>query len=127
MMQKTLWIFIGMSGFIAVLMGAAAVHWLATTMDQADIVRVEKAATYQMYHTLVLLALAACGLTEKCRMKWPVIIFALGIILFSGSLYAYSFTHIKALVYITPMGGVAFMLGWLLLARVGFVKKDEKP
>lgn len=126
-MQKTLWIFIGASGFIAVLMGAAAAHWLAATMDQADILRVEKAATYQMYHTLALLALAVRDISMERWMKRVVFAFAAGILLFSGSLYAYSFTHLKPLVYVTPLGGMAFMLGWCcFISGAWFEQTKEK-
>jgi len=122
-MQKMLWIFIGISGFVAVLMGAAAAHWLAATMETADILRIEKAATYQMYHTLALLVLASCCSMQSRCIKTSALCFAAGIIFFSGSLYAYSVTHLHGLVFITPIGGISFMLGWLALTVYGARKQ----
>ena len=115
-MIKLLWVFTAVSGFIAILMGAAAAHWLEATLDMTDIARIEKAATYQIYHTLALLALVIGAEARPTgRVRWPALLFMLGIILFSGSLYLYSFTHLRFLVYITPLGGVSFMAGWLAL------------
>lgn len=117
-MKTLLPVFVALSGFTAVLMGAAAAHWLGAVMEPQDILRVEKAATYQMYHTLALLAVVVGSRKEDSRIyRWPSLGFISGILLFSGSLYAYSFTQIGWLRHIAPFGGVAFMLGWLSLAR----------
>ncbi len=117
--RKITWIFTAISGFSAVFMGAAAAHWLGKILEPTDIIRIEKAATYQMYHSLGLLALL---LSHECKgelkVKIPVIFFIVGIILFSGSLYAYSFSNFRPLVYLTPIGGFSFMFGWLSLALV---------
>ncbi len=114
-------VFAGISGFIAVLMGAAATHWLAASLAPEDISRIEKAATYQMYHTLALLGLGVwMHLEPQCRLKLPASLFAVGILLFCGSLYAYSVLHLQPLVYVTPLGGTAMMAGWLSLAVAAF-------
>lgn len=117
--KKFAWIFLATSGFSAVLMGAAAAHWLVRTLEPNDIIIIKKAATYQMYHSLALLALLlAYECKNELKVKLPVLFFIVGIILFSGSLYAYSFTHFKPLVYITPLGGFSFMFGWVSLSFV---------
>jgi len=114
--MRVAWALVGISGFTAVLMGAAAAHWLAGSMQPEDITRIEKAAHYQMLHTLAVLALLA---TQLPRTRVAVWLFFAGIALFSGSLYAYSFTHLHALVFVTPLGGLSFMAGWLALAYRG--------
>ena len=114
--MRAAWAGVGISGFVAVLMGAAAAHWLADTLGPDDLARIEKAAHYQMLHTLAMLALLAAQLP---RMRAAIGLFFAGIVLFSGSLYAYSFTHQHALVFITPLGGLSFMAGWLTLAYRG--------
>lgn len=97
-------------------MGAAAAHWLAASLDAGDIIRIEKAATYQMYHTLALLGLGVWMRAEPARkLTLPALFFILGIVLFCGSLYAFSFLHLHWLVYVTPFGGTAMMAGWLSL------------
>ena len=108
-------IFTGLSGFLAVLMGAAAAHWLAAIIAVEDLARIEKASTYQIYHTLALLALLPL-LEARPSLTRSAVAFMVGIILFSGSLYAYSFSHWHPLVFITPLGGLSFMAGWLYLA-----------
>lgn len=114
MNSNSRWIFIvaGISGFLAVLAGAAAAHWLVGSLAAEDIARIDKAATYQMYHTLALLILAQM----PKRFRLPACLFTLGILLFSGSLYLYAFTHLKLLVYLTPLGGLSFMAGWLSIS-----------
>lgn len=109
------WGITGVNGCIAVLMGAVAAHWLSGVVEPEDIARVEKAAMYQMYHTLALLALLMWPRHEG-KIKYTRWAFLMGILLFSGSLYLYSFTHLKLLVYVTPLGGMAFLLGWGVLA-----------
>lgn len=115
-MNRIIWIFIGLSGFIAVFMGAAAAHWLSNVVNPEDLSRIEKASYYQIVHTLALLAIALL-IEKKQKLNLSAYSFMVGIILFSGSLYLYSFIHIKTLVYITPLGGLAFMVGWLSLCR----------
>lgn len=115
-MTKPLWIFVAVSGFVAVLMGAVAAHWLAASLGVGDIARIEKAAYYQMVHTLALLVIAV-AFDRFPTLQFSAYAFIAGILLFSGSLYLYSFTHFVPLVFITPIGGLAFMLGWLLLIR----------
>lgn len=105
---------------LAVGVGAYSAHG-ATKTFSADAVRwISKAARYQMYHALALLAVA-WALTqwaEKAKLLqasgW---LFLAGTILFAGSLYVMAFTGID-LGYLTPAGGVAYMLGWVGLAAV---------
>jgi uncharacterized membrane protein YgdD (TMEM256/DUF423 family) len=103
---------------ISVSMGAFAAHGATRFMTEQQLNWMEKAARYNMYHALALLAVAwaltrwasQAGLLHTAG--WS---FVAGIVLFSGSLYVMAFTPLR-LGYITPLGGVAFVLGWILLA-----------
>jgi uncharacterized membrane protein YgdD (TMEM256/DUF423 family) len=103
---------------ISVSMGAFAAHSATKFMSPDQLAWMEKAARYNMYHALALFAVA-WALTQWSRQSgllnaagWS---FVTGIALFSGSLYIMAFSHLR-LGYITPLGGVAFVLGWILLA-----------
>jgi len=117
--MKKIWIFIAISGAIAVIMGAMSAHMLKDVLTVKEIARIQTAATYQMYHTLIIAALAVYyqynPLKAISQSNW---MFAMGIILFSGSLYLYTFSKIYALVFVTPIGGLLFILGWLSLVRL---------
>ena len=111
------WISAGAAnGFIAVAAGAFGAHYLKTKLSAGDLATFEVAVRYQMYHGLTLLALGflgdsrAPGLTGASA--WC---FLAGIVLFSGSLYGLSLAGWKWLGPITPLGGVLFLAGWLLL------------
>jgi uncharacterized membrane protein YgdD (TMEM256/DUF423 family) len=103
---------------LSVSMGSFAAHGATKFMTEQQLVWMEKAARYNMYHALALLAVAwaltrwtsRTGLLNTAG--WS---FVAGIALFSGSLYIMSFSDLR-LGYITPVGGVAFVLGWVLLA-----------
>jgi len=106
-----------LAGF-SVAMGAFAAHGAAKFMTGQQLGWMETAARYNMYHALALFAIA-WALTRWTSQSgllntagWA---FIAGILLFSGSLYLMAFTNLP-LGYITPLGGVAFILGWVLLA-----------
>lgn len=103
---------------LAVMAGAYGAHGGETTLGQEQARWIAKAARYQMYHGLALLALAwACTQwPEQFRLfQISGSLFLIGTVCFSGSLYLMAFTDIN-LGYITPLGGFAFIIGWLLLA-----------
>lgn len=102
-------------GAAAVLLGAFAAHGLKGHLSAADLARFEVGARYQMYHAL---ALGLCSLLARTGSapRWSARLFALGIVLFSGSLYAMPWLG-PWTGAITPFGGVAFVAGWLLLLR----------
>jgi uncharacterized membrane protein YgdD (TMEM256/DUF423 family) len=110
-------------GLLAVALGAFGAHGLEsqwkTALDVAEAVkRVDTwktASHYHIAHAIVLLILAfAYPAANQGRFAWRS--FVGGIVLFSGSLYVLAFTGIKTFAYITPIGGVLLILGWLLLA-----------
>lgn len=95
-------------------MGAFAAHALAAKLSERALEIVETAAKYQMYHALAI-GLVALGLRQAGGNLWLTAAgtaFLAGVVFFSGSLYALSFSGVKVLGAITPLGGVAFMVGW---------------
>jgi uncharacterized membrane protein YgdD (TMEM256/DUF423 family) len=121
--MKKLWIFIGLSGAFAVAAGAMSAHLLADILNAKELDRIQTAATYQMYHTIVLVALCAYyPFKPSSIIKLSCILFTLAIVLFSGSLYLYTATYYQPLVFLTPMGGLLFMVGWLNLTRLAMNK-----
>lgn len=117
-----LWLTIGaLSGFLSVALGAFAAHGLQSRVGPTELAVFETGARYQMYHALALLAVAWVaaqgGGMATTIAGWA---FILGTILFSGSLYYLGLTGSRALVMITPVGGVAFLAGWIALAVAGW-------
>jgi len=105
------------SAFIAVALGAFAAHGLKSRLEPALLVAFETGVRYQMYHALALLAVAwACTRWPGTAVNTSGWLFVTGTVLFSGSLYALSLTGIRWLGAITPVGGIAFLAGWLCLA-----------
>lgn len=103
---------------IAVMAGAFGAHGLRHIVDARGLEVFQTAVTYQMYHALGLILLgllAATGLSQRLLGIGAGFFFA-GIVLFSGSLYLIVLTDIRGIGPITPLGGVCFMVGWILLA-----------
>lgn len=106
-----------LSGAISVAAGAFGAHALRDKVEPRLLEVFETAARYQMYHALALLAVGlvatrwSSGLTTSAG--W---LFVAGTVFFSGSLYAMTFTGVRALGAITPIGGVCFIAGWVCLA-----------
>jgi uncharacterized membrane protein YgdD (TMEM256/DUF423 family) len=106
---------------LAVAMGAFAAHALKSRLSPDMLAIFEVAVRYHMYHALALLAVAWAS------SRWPESsagmagwFFLAGIVIFSGSLYALSLSEMRWLGAITPIGGVAFLIGWLILAWASF-------
>jgi uncharacterized membrane protein YgdD (TMEM256/DUF423 family) len=104
-------------GFLAVAAGAFGAHALRELLAPAQVQVFETAARYQMYHALALLAVAWAS------SRWPAAVlrfsgwmFVVGTVLFSGSLYLLVLTGIRWFGAVTPLGGIAFLAGWLALA-----------
>jgi uncharacterized membrane protein YgdD (TMEM256/DUF423 family) len=116
------------NGLLAVAAGAAASHLFAG--DAHRLALMSTGAQYAMYHALALLALAALadrakgGAVFLAAAAW---LFIAGTVLFSGSLYLLALTGIHALVWVTPFGGIAFMLGWLSLALHAWRRARAQP
>jgi uncharacterized membrane protein YgdD (TMEM256/DUF423 family) len=104
------------SAFVSVAAGAFGAHALRARLTPEYLAVFETAARYQMYHALGLLAVAwAVTRWPGPLAVWAGRLFVVGTILFSGSLYALALTGVRWLGAITPLGGVAFLAGWLCL------------
>jgi len=117
-MKTRNWIvFAALMALCSVAMGAFASHGLKNILSDKALAWIETAAQYQMYHALALLALA-CIILSSGRSLLSNLCgysFLMGIVGFSGSLYALALGGPKMLVFVTPFGGLLLMLGWLLL------------
>lgn len=103
-------------GFTGVALGAFAAHGLKSRLSAEYLAIFHTGVLYQLVHALAILGVAVLAAQLPGRlMTWAGISFALGIVLFSGSLYALTLTGIGKLGIITPFGGLAFLLGWAIL------------
>jgi len=113
MNDKKLWLIISaVSGFTAVAIGAFGAHGLREKLTSEMLEVYKTGILYQLIHSVVLLALS---LSTMIKAKLPSIFFLFGIILFSFSLYIYSTSGLRFFGMITPIGGVCFLIGWLLV------------
>lgn len=106
---------------LAVAIGAFAAHALEERLDAAALRTIEIGVRYQMYHALALVGCAALADRGR-RVGIAAGLFAVGIVLFSGSLYGLALLEWRWLGPVTPLGGVSFLAGWVVLvlaSRVG--------
>ncbi len=121
-MHNLLGLIAALSGFIAVAAGAFGAHGLRQRLDAGMLDVWQTAVAYQLYHSLALLAIAAIpGLAASRLAVGAGWLFAGGIVLFSGSLYILALSGTRWLGMVTPLGGLLWLTGWLLLA-VAFVR-----
>jgi uncharacterized membrane protein YgdD (TMEM256/DUF423 family) len=112
------WIAVGaLNAAIAIAAGAFAAHGLRDRIDARALEVFETGARYHMYHAFAILLAGVLATASAARgfqiAGW---LFQVGIVLFSGSLYALAVTGTKGLGAMTPFGGLAFIAGWLWLA-----------
>src|SRR5690625_784414 len=113
--MKVLLIIGAINGFLAVALGAFGAHGLEGKISENALKTWDKAVNYQMFHTVSILITGIALLKiQSSSLVWAGWMFLLGIILFSGSLYLYSTTGTRFLAMITPFGGIAFLIGWVL-------------
>jgi uncharacterized membrane protein YgdD (TMEM256/DUF423 family) len=110
------------NGAIAVIAGAFAAHGLHGRLPADMLAVFETAARYHLAHALAM-GLAALAIPRMPRARFPAWLFLTGIVLFCGSLYALALTGIRTLGFVTPFGGLAFILGWLALAWAAMTMK----
>ena len=102
-------------GGVAVALGAFGAHALRSRLEPRDLEIFETGVRYQMYHAVALLAAAWLldkKITQAGGATWG---FTIGTLIFSGSLYVMVFTGQRWLGAVTPIGGVAFIVGWVML------------
>ena len=104
-----------LNALMAVGTGAFGAHGLEGKLSDKYLSVWEKATTYQMYHGLGLLLIGVISGTTSINVNWAGWLLFLGIVFFSGSLYILALTQIRILGAITPIGGVLFIVGWVML------------
>jgi uncharacterized membrane protein YgdD (TMEM256/DUF423 family) len=111
----------GLLAALAIGLGALGAHALKSQLTTEQLATFHTAVQYQMYHAIGLILIGLLGLYHRSRWfdaaGWLMLI---GIILFSGLLYAWLATGHRFFVYPVPVGGVAFVIGWVLLAVGAF-------
>jgi len=119
------WLFLSaINGAAAVLLGAFAAHAMAGRFSAGAIHAFDTAAHYHLIHA-VALGLAAVSPRAGARAEWAARLLLAGIALFSGSLYLWALTGIGWLVFVTPLGGIALVAGWLALAAAAWKMERE--
>nr|WP_106783419.1 DUF423 domain-containing protein [Lysinibacillus timonensis] len=105
-------------GFLVVALGAFGAHGLKAILDDYSIDIWNTAVQYQMFHATAILIIGVLMSTKVFgnvpTLKWASIFMNFGIVFFAGSLYVLALTGIKVLGAITPIGGVLFLIGWVL-------------
>ncbi len=104
---------------VAVGLGAFGAHGLKGRLDDYSMGVYEKAVLYHFFHALGLLIvsiLPRLGAISQSAGTWICSLLLAGILLFSGSLYVLALSGIRALGAVTPLGGLAFLAAWFLLA-----------
>jgi uncharacterized membrane protein YgdD (TMEM256/DUF423 family) len=106
------------AAFLSVAIGAFGAHMLEGRISDQYLEVYRTGVQYHMYHALGILLIAALAdkLNSRKLALWASRLLLIGIVLFSGSLYALALSGVKVLGAITPLGGVAFLAGWLCLA-----------
>lgn len=105
---------------LAVAAGAFGAHALKNVLDAKDLGIFEIAVRYQFFHGLALIALGVFERVFSANVRVPFIAFCVGVILFSGSLYALVMSGVRVLGAVTPFGGVAFLIGWGAFAWIAW-------
>ena len=116
-----------LSGFVAVAAGAFGAHALQSRLS-AEMLDVWKtAAHYQLVHSVLLLVVGVMlGSRDTKLLAWAGWLLVVGVVLFSGSLYALALSGAKAFGAVTPLGGLCFLAAWFLIALAAFRKGIER-
>jgi uncharacterized membrane protein YgdD (TMEM256/DUF423 family) len=99
----------------AVLAGAFATHALRDRLDSEAIAIWRTAVDYQFWHALALIAMACLSHPPTAALRWALRAFVFGVVVFSGSLYTLALGGPRILGLLTPLGGVALLIGWCCL------------
>ncbi|ARM82761.1 membrane protein [Marinobacter salarius] len=107
---------------LAVMAGAFGAHGLRGVIDERGLEVFQTAVTYQIYHSLALILVAILPIAGLSRRLLGIAagFFVAGILLFSGSLYLLVLTDLRWMGPVTPVGGIGFMVGWILVLMAGF-------
>ena len=107
---------------LVVMAGAFGAHGLRGVIDERGLEVFQTAVTYQVYHSLALILVAILPVAGLSRRLLGIAagFFVAGILLFSGSLYLLVLTDLRWVGPVTPVGGMGFMVGWILVVIAGF-------
>ena len=126
MTSRTLLIAAGILGALGIAIGAFGAHSLPNILKdlpEPDLLKrkewLETGVKYHMYHVAALVAISLAG-ERSGRFSSAGLAWIVGILIFSGCLYTMSLTGIKILGAIVPIGGVSFIVGWVLLTVSAF-------
>jgi uncharacterized membrane protein YgdD (TMEM256/DUF423 family) len=115
----------GILGLLGVVAGAMGVHALRDTLDARALSTFETGVRFQMYHALALLAVGLlAGQWKTGIVKLSGVLFTVGVVLFSGSLYILAITGIGVFGAIAPLGGLSLMAAWTSLI-VGAIRQRD--
>ena len=114
-------------GLTAIILGAFTTHSLREVLSIQEMTSLETGIRYQLYHVIVLLFVNSYAVFSDQFKNTISYLFFSGIIFFSGSIYAIQLTKLTAasIWFITPIGGLFFILGWVFMLT-GFLKKMRK-
>lgn len=136
-MQKRFIAISGLSGAIAVALGAMGAHFLKSKLEtglitETNLQTFDTAVKYQMYHSIMIFIIALLiGQMKDKLIPAAAYCFLVGILLFSGSLYILAtaglmgFENVRWFGPVTPLGGLFFISGWILLAVAGLRNKNN--
>ena len=113
------------NGLLAVMLGAFMSHSLEETITTELLGVFQTGVSYHMYHSLAALAAGILShIFPKVRLlRFSAYSFLLGIVFFSGSLYLLALTELPMIGMITPIGGIFFIFGWIMLCIFGAKKQ----
>lgn len=106
-------------GALGIALGAFGGHALKKRVSDEQLAAFKTGVMYHLVHTPAVLALGLYARATAADVTVPAALLSTGIVLFSGSLYALTFTGVKKLGIITPFGGLAFIAGWIALLVIG--------
>ena len=117
-LNKKIWVTATFLGATTIAIGAFGAHGLKKLVDAEALNTFETGVRYQMYHILALLILGFINAITETTKKWVFRFFIVGILLFSGSIYALSLNNVipfntQFLGPITPIGGILLIMGWI--------------
>lgn len=126
-MYKNLTI-IAFLGSLTIILGAFGAHILKDSLSEAALKSYETAVSYQMYHVIILLMLNISSVFSTRVKHKLTLIFIIGIVLFSGAIYAIYIFKVPAanIWFVTPLGGLILVIGWLILTYEFFKMSLQK-
>jgi uncharacterized membrane protein YgdD (TMEM256/DUF423 family) len=122
MMSKIFIILGSLNAFLAVALGAFGAHGLQSKLNEQMLATYQTGVKYHMMHALglILIGIISRWTSDSLLINWSGWFTCAGIVLFSGSLYLLSISGIRWLGAITPLGGLSFLAGWILMAIAAF-------